>query len=309
MCYSSLVWQALSDYFKVFGAIPDYDQIEEIYLQRLTDKAPRITRGFERNFDQPRRIEEKRIKDLIDQYRSATTTKLEQELFVQKKRLADARRKLQLKETKTAMNEQRIASSKIQAILERLSLLRGTQLHADDNRIFPMTYSPLIVKQGDKNVVKLARYHLRQAGKPPSFDRQFPGLYNARRDNLQQFWQKEFGHAHGLLVMDSFFENVTGPDGKNLVLHFTPRPPQTMLVACLYAESKQPDGTTLLSFAAITDEPPAEVRAAGHDRCVIPIQPENVERWLTPQGRSTDELQAILSERQQPYYEHQVEAA
>jgi len=38
---------------------------------------------------------------------------LEQELFKQVKRLADAERKLAVKETKTALNEQRIAGNKI----------------------------------------------------------------------------------------------------------------------------------------------------------------------------------------------------
>jgi putative SOS response-associated peptidase YedK len=110
------------------------------------------------------------------------------------------------------------------------------------------------------------------------------------------------------MMVDSFFENVDR-NGKNAVLHFTPRPAHTMLVACLYAEWNDPKEGTLLSFAAITDDPPTEVRAAGHDRCIVNLQFENVERWLTPAGRSTEELQAILSERQQPYYEHQVEAA
>jgi putative SOS response-associated peptidase YedK len=78
-----------------------------------------------------------------------------------------------------------------------------------------------------------------------------------------------------------------------------------MLVACLYARLDD----ELLSFAAITDEPPAEVAAAGHDRCVVSIKEENVEAWLTPEGRSVKELQAILDDVERPYYEHEVLAA
>ena len=59
----------------------------------------------------------------------------------------------------------------------------------------------------------------------------------------------------------------------------------------------------------MTDEPPPEVAAAGHDRMIVSLKPENVEAWLTPQGRSTEELQAILSDRQAPYYEHVAVAA
>ena len=65
----------------------------------------------------------------------------------------------------------------------------------------------------------------------------------------------------------------------------------------------------MLSFAAITDEPPAEVAAAGHDRMIINLKPEHLDAWLRPEGKSLEELQAILSDRQTPYYEHEVMAA
>jgi putative SOS response-associated peptidase YedK len=110
------------------------------------------------------------------------------------------------------------------------------------------------------------------------------------------------------MVVESFYENVER-DGQNIVLHFTPRPAHQMLVACLYANWSDPKEGNLLSFAAITDEPPHEIKAAGHDRCIINLREENVEAWLTPVGRSDQELQALLNDRQQPYYEHEVMAA
>jgi putative SOS response-associated peptidase YedK len=64
-----------------------------------------------------------------------------------------------------------------------------------------------------------------------------------------------------------------------------------------------------LSFAAITDEPPAEVAAAGHDRMIINLKPEHLDAWLSPKGRSLEELQIVLSDRQTPFYEHEVMAA
>ena len=132
-------------------------------------------------------------------------------------------------------------------------------------------------------------------------------MYNARRDNIDKFWRKEFGHTHALMLVESFFENVDR-DGKNAVLHFVPKPADTMLIACVYSQWEGPEGK-LLSFAAVTDEPPAEVAAAGHDRMIVSIKPENVEKWLTPRGRKDEELQGILSDRQAPYYEHEVLAA
>jgi putative SOS response-associated peptidase YedK len=81
------------------------------------------------------------------------------------------------------------------------------------------------------------------------------------------------------MAIRSFCENVTGKDGESVVLHFNPREADVMLIACLYAEWSDPkSGEKLLSFAAVTDEPPEEVAAAGHDRIVIRLTRENVDR-------------------------------
>jgi putative SOS response-associated peptidase YedK len=263
----------------------------------------------DRWFDEPKSADEQSIKALIEQHRAATIAKLEQEVFVQRKRLADAERKLQTKPTKAASESRRIAGDKIEAALGRLARLKATQPHPSDARIFPMHFAPIVVQEGPRRLVRLARYHCRQAGKPASIDRKFPGLYNARRDNLEKFWRREFGHGHAVMLADSFYENVDR-DGRNAVLHFVPRPADTMLVACVYSQWTDPaGGASLLSFAAITDEPPAEVAAAGHDRMIVNLKPEHVAAWLTPAGRSLTELQGILSDRQAPYYEHEVLAA
>lgn len=308
MCYSAKVSQNIRDLARQFSATMDYSEVERLMMERLAGRPIRLARGFEWNFANPQTPEERRIKELDSEYRARKVAGLEQEMFKQKKRLGDAQRKLKLKETKAALNDQRIATSKIDASLERIALLTGTQPHEDDHRIFPLTYTPIVLKRDSGNVITLARYHLRQKGKPAFTDQKFPGLYNARRDNLDRFWRSEFGATHALMVVDSFFENVER-DGKNVVLHFRPRPAYQMLVACLYADWTDPTEGHLLSFAAVTDEPPEEIKAAGHDRCIINLRRENVEAWLSPAGRSDDELQAILSDREKPYYEHEVMAA
>jgi hypothetical protein len=89
---------------------------------------------------------------------------------------------------------------------------------------------------------------------------------------------------------------------------FRPRPQQDMLVACLWSRWTGPGEPELLSFAAITDEPPAEVAAAGHDRCIIPVKPQNLEAWLTPRPDDLATQYAILDDRERPYYEHRLAA-
>ena len=300
MCYSAMVEEDHRSYLRLIRGYIDFEQFYEMFVRRRLDRGIRFPRGIDRNFDSPTSDIERSIKALIDEYRTSEVTKLEPEIFTQKKRLADAERKLAQKATKGALNDKRIATDKISKALGKLPLLNGTQPHVADGRIFPLNYAPIVIHEGDRNVVKLARYGV---------DHENKGLYNARRDNLSRYWGKEFAHTHAVMIAYEFFENVDR-DGRNAVLHFVPKPAGPMFIACLYAETVDPKtGEKLLSFAAVTDDPPPEVLAAGHDRMIINMKPENVERWLTPEGRSADELQAILSDRQKPYYEHEVMAA
>ncbi len=222
--------------------------------------------------------------------------------------MADAERKLQVKQTKTAQESARIATAKVEGALEKLSLLKGTQPHVDDDRIFPMTFAPIVIEENGRRLVRLARYHCRPVGKLASIDRQFPGLYNARRDNIEKFRRGQFGNTHAVILVRSFYETVQRAV-RTAFLHLVPRPPDVMLMACLYSEWIGPDGARLLSFAAVTDEPPPEVAASGHDRMIINLKPEHVGTSLAPAGRSDAELQALLEDRQRPYYEYEVEAA
>jgi putative SOS response-associated peptidase YedK len=289
----------------------DFDQFVEIFGARVSDSSIRIPRAIERWFDAPKNDAERKIKEYIDEYRSAEITKLEREVFAQKKRLADAERTLAARPTKAAAESQRIATNKIEQALTRIERLKAEKPHPDEARIFPLHFAPIVMQVGAKRLMRLARYHCRKPGEAAFIDRKLPGLYNARRDSLGKYWKGLFGASHAVMLADSFFENVDR-DGKNQVLHFVPRPAGTMMIACLFAEWRENNnsgGPPLLSFAAITDEPPPEVAAAGHDRMIINLKPEHLDAWLSPQGRSQDELQRILSDRQAPYYEHEVMAA
>jgi putative SOS response-associated peptidase YedK len=121
------------------------------------------------------------------------------------------------------------------------------------------------------------------------------------------------------MVANAFFENVNrhrmeGRDlgaGKavgNMILEFRPRPTPDMLVACLWSRWTAPGEPELLSFAAITDGPPVEVAAAGHDRCIIPIKAQYLEEWLKPDPKNVAALYDILDDRKRPYYEQRLAA-
>jgi len=295
----------------------DYAEVERLFFRRLEDPGVNISRGFEANFDEPSNDQERRIKAAIDEHRVKVAAKLEKDLFSQKTRLVNAERSLKEKETKKAREEVRIAGAKIAALSTKLSGLRSLEPNPEDNRIFPFVYAGVIIRREGQNLLTPMRYFCRPAGKPANYDRQFPGLYNARRDNLEKFWGEQFGSHHAIMVVESFYENVklhtvehrelkAAEREQNVVLQFKPEPAQTMYIACLWShwtDSKEPEQR---GFAAITDEPPADVAAAGHDRCIINLKPEHVEAWLTPETRSRKQLQDLLSDRAVPAYQHEV---
>jgi putative SOS response-associated peptidase YedK len=316
MCYSAQVVQMARKLSRQLGIRLDYAEVEKLFFRRIEEQL-NISRGFEANFDEPANDQERRIKSAIDEHRSKAATKIEQDLFSQKTRLVNAERSLKEKETKKAREDVRIATARIATLSTKLSALRSAELTPEDNRIFPFVYAGVIVREGGQNLLTPMRFHCRPAGRPAFYDRQFPGLYNARRDNLEKFWGEQFGSHHAIMVVESFFENVklhtmqhrelkTGETEQNVVLQFRPEPAQIMYVACLWSQWTDAKAPDLRGFAAITDEPPADVAAAGHDRCIINLKPEHVDAWLTPENRSRKELQEILSDRAVPVLAHEV---
>lgn len=91
------------------------------------------------------------------------------------------------------------------------------------------------------------------------------------------------------------------------MIQFAPGDGQLMQFACLLAHWTGRDKPDLLSFALVTDEPPPEVVMAGRDRCSIPLQPAAIDTWLAAPARG--DYQALLDERERPYYAHQLAAA
>jgi putative SOS response-associated peptidase YedK len=309
MCYSAQIKADYTRFVRTFGARISIRDFFDIYWYRAReDTKLKIPKVIDTMFAAPSDEHEREIAALIDEHNTAEAARVEQELFKQRKRLADAERTLATKMTKGATESKRIATDKVEWCLGKLAALRRTDLTDEDARIFPGWYAPVIVMEQGQRVVKPMRYQCRPAGKPAFYDTKFPGTYNARRDNLDGgFWKGVFGHSHGILVVSRFFENVQR-DGKNVVLEFNPRTGEDMLVACLWSRWTAPGEPDLLSFAAITDEPPAEVAAAGHDRCIVPIKQEHIDAWLNPDPKNLAAMYAILDDRERPYYEYRLAA-
>jgi len=321
MCYSALVEAAFQTYLRLYGADISIHEFYELYVQRDGgERTLKLLRGMDRSFATPKSALECEIAALIAKHDQGEVARLEETLFALRERLADAERKLASKPTQAASESQRIATAKLSMTRARLANLKRSDSHPIDRRIFPGVYCPVMVFEDGRRIVRPMRYQLRPPQVPASFDRSHPGTYNARRDALPKFWRGQFGVTHGLVLVDAFFEHVwrhrvegrslkDGESEEDVVIQFAPNPPQHMLAACLWAHWSRPGEAALNSFALITDDPPREVAAAGHDRCIIPIRESHIDAWLQPDRTNLPDLQAILDDRERPTYQHQIAEA
>lgn len=311
MCYSAEIQADYKTLVCEFDAIMDYDAFASLWLrQNGSERRPKMPKAFEDAFAEWTNKQEHEIWKAIHANRGDDLLTWEIELFNQQRRVADAERELANKPTKTARTALERASSKKAQVEGWLADLRRSEHDSRDFRIFPGWWAPVVVSENGQRVIRPMRYQCRPPEVPVSHDKDYPGTYNARRDNLERAWKDLFGYRHGLIVVDRFYENVEGPDCKNVVVQFRPRDSSPMLVACLWSHWEDPQGIEpdLYSFAAITDEPEPEVAKAGHDRTIINIRPEHVEAWLNPDPGDLASIYAIFDDKQHPYYEHRAVA-
>jgi putative SOS response-associated peptidase YedK len=250
-------------------------------------------------------------------------TIIREEMATQSARKVEAQAKLaSAKPTKKAENDLRVSTNKIEAGQRKLDDIAAPAPADGIDRIWPGHFAPVLIREpetGDRLIVPM-RYRCRLPGWDEAKEIEKPGTYNARRDSLSTVWRKVFGVHHGLMVVDRFYESVflhdnqqrplvPGEREQNIEIVFTPQTGEELLVACLWTYT-EPSGEEpgFYSFAAITDHPPPEVAIAGHDRCIVSIQEEDLDAWLNPTASTIPALQAILDrgEMVRPYFEHQL---
>jgi hypothetical protein len=185
MCYSAQIWADYRKYVRMFGVrISIHEFVDLFWHRQNVDDKLKVPKSLESWFADPQTEEERQVKALIDEFNVGQAVKFEQELFKQRKRLADAERALQTKVTKKDTESKRIATDKVQWAIGKLAALRRTELEDDDSRIFPGWYAPVMVIENGERVIKPMRYQCRPAGKPAFYDVKFPGTYNAMGASL-----------------------------------------------------------------------------------------------------------------------------
>lgn len=313
MCYSAAVQADYRRYVREFGVEISIEEFYKLFHKRLSDPRTIIPSAVEGAFLDDDPSPDKEISGLILLSRSQREVALRAEIEAQQKRLAEAQAKLQVKVTKKAQEDVRIAPRKIAAAEEKLEEMHRREPPGSNARIYAGQYVPVMISEGGRRVLKPMRYHCRPEGMALDFDERFPGCYNARRDSLTGFWRNQFGHTHGVVIASAFFENVKvhryerralapGEREANAVLEFRPDPAEDLLLACIWSHWTAPGQPELLSFALITEGPPPEVALAGHDRCVVPIKRDHLDVWLNPDLNDMAAQHAILDGRHRPVY-------
>lgn len=102
---------------------------------------------------------------------------------------------------------------------------------------------------------------------------------------------------------------LSGEPPSTTQVEFRPEVEQDLLAACIWSRWSAPGEPDLLSFALITHDPPPEVAAVGHDRCILPIQQEDLDAWLQPSVQDLAVQDAILDRAVRPYFTHNIVAA
>lgn len=324
MCYSAMVIQDVRKLSSLFGAKIETSLYLDLFDRRLKGEKLYINKAMELPFVlSPTSETEAEIADKITEWHKEEITRLEKDLFLQVKRLADAERILELKPTKKAETDRRVATTKIKKFKSDLEKHKTQKILSEsEERIFPLHYlSMLCLNDKGERVIRPVRYLLRPSDKDESFDRKFNGCYNARLDNLDsvRWWREALGKRHGVMLVKKFYENVATPDymkknklaqdmqeKENLVLAFEPDNTEYMFIPTLWDKWEKDGEPVLYSTALITDEPAPEISAAGHDRTPIFLKESAIDAWLSPKSQDIIELKKVLDQREFPHYTHQV---
>lgn len=183
---------------------------------------------------------------------------------------------------------------------------------ADDDRLYPHIFGPVIKAAPGKGIgqsmgiLTPMRYRVRPHDAYEEVPSKF-NLFNARLDSLEsrKTWRPLFGQNHGLFPFKRFYEWVEGEEknGKKTkeLVSFSSQDHDYLLAPVLY-DYYQDEKGGFFSFAIITTDPPAEVLAAGHDRCPIFLKEEYWHEWLNPAGKSKESFYPMLKDPVQTFY-------
>jgi hypothetical protein len=146
MCFSAQVWADFRRYTREYQAKIDIHEFVALLRRRGRGEKILLPKGLTDVFKQfdPQSPEEEECQELAIAYDQAQIPVLEEKLFAQRQRLADAERALTTKQTKKASEDKRIATKLISDLVRRLNDVQRTEHKDRDDRIFSGWYCPVM---------------------------------------------------------------------------------------------------------------------------------------------------------------------
>jgi len=296
MCYSALIKANLKKLSLQFHAKIDLESFSRFYAMRLKHPELKSPFGLDRYFVLSQDREEQRLAPLIREFH-------QQEAAQNRALITQAEKEIkELAFKPTAANRK-----KIEARERRIIKLKGKldpsfdRISPLDERIYPGSFAPVVLAEGEERRLLPMRYRVRR---PDGGEIPFKyNVFNARRDSLLSAptWKPLFGHTHALFPFVRFYEWVERSE-KKMEIAFSPSERGLMWAASLYCPPKNPGMLPYASFAMVTDAPPQEVAAAGHDRCPIFLRSDAINAWLHPKGQTKEFLLSLLDKKEKTFY-------
>ena len=211
-----------------------------------------------------------------------------------------------------------------------------------DVRIFPGTLAPVVFFHGGKLTAEPMIYSCFQpehfAG------RQYTSFNARRDNLTSSFWNDAFLHHHGCVVLGGFSEwvevklllkagvvtldevkkefehqievrraklaaqgkpykatktELTDSRFRKIIIEFRASADTELFVPIIFNERAGKKG-----FAIVTDDPLPEVESAGHDRSPVFLTLDAIEEWMTPQGKTARQMDAVLAKKWLPKFTH-----
>jgi putative SOS response-associated peptidase YedK len=303
MCYSAMVKRDLDKIAREFGAAIDTDAFIRLYMAREKDLSLKIPYGMDRYFIEKGGATGRTIEKSIKAYKVMEDARKKQELEDLEAEIKEIEARLKVKVTKTHQKALDVKGRKREKLLAKAESAVATSETKDSYRIYPFYFSPVIMVEKTARIITPMRYRIL-----PRTGVEIPSKYNvfnARRDSLLEArtWKQTFSKQHAIFPFVKFYEWVE-QKARKVEISFSPDGFESMWAASLFEEYKSPTSGLIRSFAMVTDDPPKEVAAAGHDRCPVFIEQSKMDDWLNPEGQSLKTLDALLDHKQKTYYSH-----
>lgn len=305
MCYSAMIEADLRKLEYQFGAKIDLDSLQISFEMRDRYKSAMIPSAIDtfviQNTDTPTM---KRLAKMAKEHYKSEIEKFSTKLKKYEQDVKDFEAKIK-------------AGSKAKGLKESLERRKETvEWHKEKiayykkiedegaPRVFPNFYAPVIMNDSKKKLIRMMRYQVCPKNGKDLNAFQY-NMFNARKDRLLESrnWKSIFGKQHAIFPFYRFYESVKDENGDSKGIYFEPKHGEMMWSAALFEKASLKEGE-LWSFAAITDDPPAEVAEVGHDRCPVYILEKNFEKWLNPSDLKKEELMALLESIEKTYFEH-----